>query len=255
MQTMYAALDGTIRQLQLPCSESELLPGIRWGSFDELLTPAYWKGQAWQHERLGTYDDFRLGCSLPEELAACVLGGHGMPAEVGLAAYRRLQDRGLLVTVPTISALEAALSEPFENGKGGTRRYRFPRQKARYLAGCFRAIHDLELPASDVALRDLLLDLPGIGPKTASWIVRNYRGSDDVAIIDVHILRAGRHVGLFPDAWRPHRHYLQLECAFLEFAAVLGVRASILDALIWDYMRRLPPLPAANQLAGAPAAA
>ena len=225
-----------------------------WGSFDELLTPAYWKGQAWQHERLGTYDDSRLGRSLPEELAACVLGGHGMPAELGLAAYRRLQDRGLLVTVPTISALEAALSEPFENGKGGTRRYRFPRQKARYLAGCLRAIRDVEPPASDVALRNLLLNLPGIGLKTASWIVRNHRGSDAVAIIDVHILRAGRHVGLFPDSWRPQQHYLQLECAFLEFSAALGVRASVLDALIWDYMRRLPPMPVAIQPVGAAAA-
>ena len=255
MQTMYAVLDGAISQLQLPCSESELLPGIRWGSFDEFLTPAYWKGQAWQHERLGTYDDSRLGRSLPEELAACVLGGHGMPAELGLAAYRRLQDRGLLVTVPTMSALEAALSEPFANGKGGTRRYRFPRQKARYLAGCLRAIQDVKLPASDVAFRNLLLKLPGIGLKTASWIVRNHRGSDAVAIIDVHILRAGRHVGLFVDSWRPQQHYLHLECAFLEFCAALGVRTSVLDALIWDYMRRLPPARAASRRIGAAAAA
>lgn len=34
-----------------------------------------------------------------------------------------------------------------------------------------------------------------IGPKTASWIVRNYRKSDCVAIIDIHIHRAGLLAG------------------------------------------------------------
>ncbi len=247
MQTMYAVLEGAICRLQLPSSDRQLLSRIRWGSFDELLTPAYWKGQAWQHEQLGTYDDCRLGRSLTEELAACLLGGYGMPAELGLAAYRRLRDRGLFERVPTVPALECALSEPFLMRQGVTRRYRFPRQKARYLAGCLQVIQDVNPPTSDVALRNLLMELPGIGPKTASWIVRNHRGSDAVAIIDVHILRAGRHIGLFPVSWQPQLHYVQLESAFLEFAAALDVRASLLDALIWDYMRRLPSIPAPRE--------
>lgn len=241
---MFAVLDGAIRQLQLPPPNSQLLPGVQWGSFDELLTPAYWKGQAWQHDRLGSYGELRLGRSLTEELAACLLGGYGMPAELGLAAYRRLRGRGLLGIVPTVAALERALSEPFVMRHGAPRRYRFPHQKARYLAACLRAIRDVDPPASDRALRDVLMELPGIGPKTASWVVRNHRGSDAVAIIDIHILRAGRHVGLFPVSWQPQQHYVQLESAFLEFAAALNVRASLLDALIWDYMRCLPPIPA-----------
>ena len=181
----------------------------------------------------------------------------------GMACLRNLVLRrtGAFRTVaclprsPRSGALEAALSEPFDNGKGGTRRYRFPRQKARYLAGCLRALRDVDPPASDLALRDFLVALPGIGPKTASWIVRNHRGSDAVAIIDVHILRAGCHVGLFPVSWQPQQHYVQLECAFLEFAAALRVRASVLDALIWDYMRRLPPPSASHHPVGAPVAA
>ena len=255
MQTMYAVLDGAICHLELPSRDRPLLPGIQWGSFDELLTPAYWKGQAWQHERLGSYDDLRLGRSLTEELAACLLGGYGMPAELGLAAYRRLRSRGLLGMVPTVAALECALSEPFLMRHGVSRRYRFPRQKARYLAGCLQMIQEVDPPTSDRALRNLLMELPGIGPKTASWVVRNHRGSDAVAIIDVHILRAGRHVGLFPVSWQPQQHYVQLEAAFLEFAAALDVRASLLDALIWDYMRRLPPMSAPHEQAGSSATA
>lgn len=239
MQKMYTVVEGAIYSLLLPQSASQILPGIRWGAFDELLTPAYWKGQAWQHAQLGTYADPRLGRCLSEELAACLLGGYGMPAELGLAAYRRVQDRGLLAAAPTAHELENVLSEPFLTSQGLTRHYRFPRQKARYLAACLEALEQITLPRSDLALRNLLMDLPGIGPKTASWIVRNHRSSDAVAIIDTHILRAGRHVGLFPLRWDPQRDYSQLEAAFLEFAAALEVRTSLLDALIWDYMRRL----------------
>ncbi len=239
MQTMHAVLEGEVLRLPLPPPETRLMKGVRWGLFDELLTPAYWKGQAWQHEVLGTYDNHRLGRSLVDELAACLLGGHGMPAELGLAAYRRIRSLGLLRTLPTVSEVERALAAPFLASHGATRRYRFPRLKARHLVGSLRAIQDLDPPESDVAFRDLLVRLPGIGPKTASWIVRNHRGSNEVAIIDVHVLRAGRHVGLFPLSWRPERHYLKLEAAFLDFARALGVRPSLLDAVIWDYMRRL----------------
>ncbi len=242
MQKMYAVLDGVTTRLQLPSAASDVMPGIPWGSFDEFLTPAYWKGQAWQHEHLGTYRDLRLGRSLPEELAACLLGGYGMPAELGLAAFRRLRVRGLLDGVPSSAEIERALSEPFPTPLGVMRRYRFPHQKARYLSASLKAIRRIAPPTSDVVLRDLLTKLPGVGPKTASWAVRNHRSSDSVAIIDVHILRAGHHLGLFSASWQPQRHYRRLESAFLAFAAALDVRPSVLDSLIWDYMRRLGPI-------------
>jgi hypothetical protein len=69
--------------------------------------------------------------------------------------------------------------------------------------------------------------------------VRNYRGSDSVAIIDVHVLRAGRHIGLFEEELRSDQHYFRLENDFLAFAAAIDVRPALLDALMWDYMRRL----------------
>ena len=168
----------------------------------------------------------------------------GCLPKLALAAYRRVRDRGLLATVPAIAEVESALSEPFMTPQGLKRHYRFPHQKARYLAVSLKAMRGIDPPSNDLALRDLLMTLPGVGPKTASWVVRNHRGSDAVAIIDVHILRAGRHVGLFPAAWDPHRHYIQLESVFLEFATALGVRTSLLDALIWDYMRRLTSISA-----------
>lgn len=242
MQVVHAILNGRLCKLRLPAPHEYVLPGVPWGAFDELMTPAYWRCQAWQHDTLGTYNDLRLGRTLAEELAACLLGGYGMPAELGLAAYARLRSFGLLAGTPSAFSIEAALLEPFEY-RGRRRFYRFPRQKARYLAACLAALHKLTEPAGDRELRDALTTLPGIGLKTASWIVRNYRASETVAIIDIHILRAGRHVGLFDDVWTPQRNYSELEASFLSFAKAIGTSAVLLDSLMWDQMRRMPSSP------------
>jgi thermostable 8-oxoguanine DNA glycosylase len=176
---------------------------------------------------------------LAEETGACLLGGYGMPAELGLGAYARLRADGLLEGTPSQAVLERRLSEPFFV-QGRPRRYRFPQQKARYLAACLSALSRFDEPEDDVDLRDALAALAGIGPKTASWIVRNYRASNCVAVLDVHIVRAGRHVGLFEKVHTPERHYPRLEAAFLAFAAALPTAAGMLDGMMWDYMRRMP---------------
>ena len=239
MQTMTTVVGGEVRCLVLPSPNEALLHGGHWGDFADLFTPAFWRGQVWQHQLAGAYEDNRLGRSLPEELAACLLGGFGMPAALGLAAFARLRERHLIFSGVSEDSLLDALTEPLWVG-GRARKYRFPRQKARLLSGALRDLADLNPSADDRGLRDELTRLPGIGPKTASWIVRNSRGSDAVAILDVHIVRAGRLAGVFPSDLTPERHYGPLEERFLAFASDLGVRASVLDALMWDYMRRFP---------------
>lgn len=234
----------------LPGEMECVLEGVKWGSAEETLTPAYWAMRYRLHDAYGDYRHFQLGRSLAEELAACLLGGYGMPAEVGLAAFGRLRDEGLLEGCPSAEVIEGRLSEPLlVNGR--SIRYRFPRQKAAYLAAALKLISTSVLPASDRALRNLLMEAPGVGPKTASWVVRNHRGSDHVAIIDIHLLRAGVAAGFFEPHWRPERHYLRLESRFLEFAAAIGARASILDNLIWQHMRQLSMLMRPNQFSAA----
>ena len=85
-------------------------------------------------------------------------------------------------------------------------------------------------------LRDWLTKIPGIGFKTASWVARNWLDADDVAILDIHILRAGVLAGFFDAELTVERHYRELEDQFLAFSAGLGVRASELDALMWYEM-------------------
>jgi thermostable 8-oxoguanine DNA glycosylase len=160
--------------------------------------------------------------------------------EVNFAVWEHLHDKGLFgPTPPDAAQIEAWLREPFKVG-GRMIRYRFPQQRAERIA---QALKELECadpdPTDGLALRARLMQLPGVGPKTASWIVRNWAGSDALAILDIHVLKAGQIMGLFPTRARLSRDYEQLENCFLTFSKALGVRESLLDALIWREVRIL----------------
>lgn len=213
---------------------------LQWGMAEELLTPAYWATQAWMWE-VQAPEHYKLGSSLEEETLACLLGGYGIPAEVGLAAYERLRER-FIDDPQTLNREESVLEmllEPLDIGERKVR-YRFAKQKARYISAAMNAMPQVDREASDRDLRDKLVDIPGIGLKTASWIVRNWRNSDDVSILDIHILRAGQILGVFPKERTVEKHYLMLEDSYLEFAASISVRASILDSVMWMTMRQMP---------------
>jgi thermostable 8-oxoguanine DNA glycosylase len=92
---------------------------------------------------------------------------------------------------------------------------------------------------SDMELRELLIGMPGIGYKTASWVVRNHRTSREVAVLDVHIIHAGRILGLFRNNETPIRDYLSLESRFVDLAMELDVPTWLLDAVMWQHMRLL----------------
>lgn len=211
----------------------DIIPGVPLGRAEDVFSPAFWREMAQSSQR-GDFGTLELGRNMTEELAACMLGGYGMPAELGLAAYWRLRERCLLFPGVTAELLEKALLEPFEG-----RRYRFPRQKARYLSASLERLPQLSEKRSDVALRDDLAELPGIGLKTASWVVRNRRQSGEVAVLDVHIVRAGHYVGLFKPGMDPARHYRAMEARFVALARALHVHAAHLDSAMWQVMRSI----------------
>lgn len=226
--------------LELPAAQEELLPGVAWGRVDAFPTPAYWAYQVMAKRVLGDPPEYKLGKTLTQEVAACLLGGHGIPAAVGIAAFERLRDEGVLAGSPSEQELLELLQSPLDV-HGRAVHYRFAQQKARYLSGCLSQLSIGEPPiGSGRALRDWLTQLPGIGHKTASWIARNWLRADDVAILDIHILRVGAVIGLFPTNLTVERHYFALEELFLSLSQRMGVRASELDAVIWYEMARSP---------------
>lgn len=222
--------------IELPAPELQAMPGVNWGSVDAFPSPAYWAYQVIARRICGQTIRARLGESLIEEVAACILGGHGIPARLGVAAFHCLKAGGLLAYPSSESELHAQLLEPLMMD-GRSAHYRFARQKAKYLCAALRILFEEVAPlTSGRALRDWLLKLPGVGYKTASWIARNHLDADDVAILDIHILRAGRIAGFFSPDLTVERDYLVLESQFLKFSRAIEVRPSELDAVIWYEM-------------------
>ncbi len=226
--------------MDLPSPDSILMNGVRWGAIDAFPTPAYWHYQVIARRLVNQINGYKLGRTLSEEVAACLLGGHGIPASVGIAAYERLRKLGAFTgTPPSEKQFEAWLREPLQIGQRQVR-YRFASQKARYLAAALRLVQLAPKFEAGKQLRDWLMQLPGIGPKTASWVARNWMDADDVAILDIHIVRVCQSIGIFPQYLTVERHYFELESLFLQFSQALDVRASELDAVIWYEMASSP---------------
>ncbi|WP_456816604.1 8-oxoguanine DNA glycosylase [Bradyrhizobium sp. USDA 4512] len=151
------------------------------------------------------------------------------------------KPRGIFCSpsIPSAVQIERLLREPVSVG-GKLRRYRFPHQRSSRLAAALRLLDENPpSPADPKSFRNGLMKIPGVGPKTASWITRNWLGSDEVAILDIHIIRAGVLIGLFGRQQSVPRDYDVMEARFLAFAAALNVRPSLLDAVMWREMRKL----------------
>lgn len=205
-----------------------------WGTPADVGTPAFWIDQTQLSPRGMPH---QIASSVREEIAVAILGGFGMPAESGLAAFRHVKQLGLLEEpAPSEDELHAALTKPLPVD-GRQLRYRFPRQRSRRLSAALARYDEQRVwPSSPVALRDALTGLPGIGPKSASWIVRNQTACSEVAIIDVHVHRAGRYAGFFDQSWSLPRDYRRFERSFLSVADHGDVAAADLDACIWGWM-------------------
>lgn len=233
-QSAAVFLDQADINITLPSPDDEVVPGVLWGAVEAFPSPAYWAYQVICRRILGTTVNYKLGATLKEEIGACLLGGHGIPARIGVAAFHHVRQKGVFHGVPPDEqTLQNWLKEPLQVD-GRQVHYRFAAQKARYLSAALSAA-DVEEPpcSSGKALRNWLLELPGIGYKTASWIARNWLDADDVAILDIHVLRAGQLGRFFSPGLTVERHYLALEEQFIQFSHGLGVRPSELDALIW----------------------
>jgi len=231
--------NGDIDRLELPEPGVEILPGVRWGKFDDFFTPAFWISRSWIDGETSPHLEYTLGRSLREEIAACLLGGYGMPAEVGMAAFHRIRDCGLLDGTKSMAEIEKALTEPLTIGDRKVR-YRYPHTKSRFLAEAMTKFNSEPAPIhSPLELRKWLLTFSGIGPKTASWITRNALHSDEVAILDIHIIRAGLLMGLFSPTHSVQRDYFEMEARLVAFARAAGVSLSRFDSIIWCYMRQM----------------
>lgn len=238
-QTLHYWVGDTEICRDMPGPEDSIISGVRWGDHWALFTPAYWLSQLWMSgldQHASSY--YQAKGSLCDEIAFCMLGGHGIAAELATAAFENCRKAELIERLETsVTQWTEVLQQPL-HVNGSSRRYRYPQQKARFLAGAMAYIQENPISTScGKELRDHLLKINGVGPKTAGWIARNYLDTDEVAILDIHIVRAGLLCDLFSPAQRVERNYFVMESRFIEFCRALDARPAILDCLIWDQMR------------------
>ena len=227
----------------LPGPDDYVIEDITWGRFDSFFTPAYWAIQAWLSNDTQKYSNYKLGDTLLEEVVACLLGGYGIPSEVGLAMFNKVKKSGILNKRHiTDDEVHTILMEPVEVESRYVK-YRFHNVKSKYISHAINFINQSEIPSyTGKAFRDWLsTNIKGIGPKTASWITRNWLSSDDVAIIDIHLKRAGLYSGYYKQKDIDADDYFEMEKKFLSFASAITVRASILDTIIWSQMKMAGP--------------
>lgn len=187
---------------------------------------------------------------LRRELIFCLLGGHGVLYELAdsattvMLALRPFDDGW--TQQPLHERIEHELRAPqFEpvRANGSLRRYRYPARKARLISEAITWVRGngglragLAARASEAARRDWLCRCPGVGLKTASWLLRNCGWARELAILDVHLLRALSEAGVIGESRLP-RDYLQIERAYLDWAARLGACPATLDLFLWDVQR------------------
>jgi N-glycosylase/DNA lyase len=187
---------------------------------------------------------------LRKEMIFCLLGGHGITFELAQSATSAVWDLQPFDEAWTPARLrrevQRELSQPrFEPrcADGSLRRYRYPKRKARLIAEAVRWVRiqrgirpGLNALETEEQRRGWLCDCPGVGMKTASWILRNCGWAQRLAIVDVHLLRALNEAQLVTDATLP-RDYEQVERAYLDWADRLGACPAALDLFLWEVHR------------------
>lgn len=173
--------------------------------------------------------------------------GSRVRAEAVASAMGRL-GRADLLAMPTLERLGRAawcvkVGKVLSQGRG----FPFARQKTGYLRrslerfgvnlGCLREA--LANPDVRTARAGVIALGHGLGPKQASFFLRQVGHPEPVAIIDVHVLAYMRLAGLCTEQRAPCtlRGYEALESRLLDYALGRGLPSCDLDRAIWVTMR------------------
>ena len=203
---------------------------VPWGRHDEFGTAAYWVDQT----IVGGYADEYEAMDPLTAVVWGLLHGGGIKAESGNAFLEPVMALLRQQPTPTVEAIEAVLRTP----TGDVGRYRFPHNRAVYIAAAVERLRRDPPPDDPERLRRYLLDLHGIGSKTAALIVSGVTGGNAaVHINDIWLRRALIPVAVFRSEWQVDHDYNRFEDAFLQYARHGNVTPGALDWCIWELAR------------------
>ena len=187
-----------------------------------------------------------------DEMLFCLLGGFAVPYELCASAAAIVSElrpfsedwaEDLLIA-ELFATLNSPIFEP-QRRDGSLRKYRFPRRKSELILRARQWVlqhatiaNVLEALQDARARRTVLCSCPGVGLKTASWILRNTDATSEVAILDVHIIRSMQDMGRIGQVRMP-KDYERTELAFLDWCRDLGAPPAAFDLFVWEWQRGL----------------
>jgi len=187
------------------------------------------------------------------ELILAILGSQNR-YEVALAFSEEIKEQKLLTNNLAISVeeltekIQTILSSALEI-EGSLIRYRFPNAKAKYIAYDLMYLQKLGGLKSLLAQTDeiaqlrafFVKEIKGIGPKQASHFLRNVGYSNNVAVLDVHILRYMHIQGIIEETYTKAigtlKQYEKLESLLIDFLKYMKYPIGFVDQAIWIVMR------------------
>jgi N-glycosylase/DNA lyase len=187
------------------------------------------------------------------ELIFCLLGGYGVSYELGLSATRRIVTLKPLSNAWAASDLgqrveyELGLAQ-FEprRADGSLRRYRFPHERARRVVAAIEWVRKLDVSLygylssfdCEYARREALIRCPGIGLKSASWLLRNLGLAHNLAVLDIHVTRAIITAGRIAEVSLP-RDYVAVEREYIRWCEEIHAAPAAFDLMLWECQRWL----------------
>lgn len=191
------------------------------------------------------------------ELVACILGSR-VRYETAKECVKRLKDEGLLnrdyllrnsilAERRIFKELKKSIYPPFTNGTGVS--YPYSRSKAKFIVQTSYEIYYNQATTLKTLLkncidefeaRDLLVEIcMGIGPKQASLFLRNIYYTENLAILDTHVIQymemQGLHQGIKKSITK--NQYINYEKKLSAYADSLNKSLAKLDVAIWVVMR------------------
>jgi len=193
-----------------------------------------------------------------QELCLCILSSN-VPYELAQSAFFHLIDIGYLSlmwigkTKNSQKMIANELCQPIYLPRrldGSYRKYRFPHTRSENIYQAARKVsleeawlsNLLSESTSETATRDFLVaNISGLGLKQASHFLRNIRYSNQLAIIDSHIISFLIEIDAVPQKnvkTITRKTYLKLESVLQGICDQHNLDLSIFDMAIWKSMRR-----------------
>lgn len=195
----------------------------------------------------------RIECEvlLRKELISCIIGSQ-IRFETAKAIMRNFNYLGVLDDIVWYNAtneefkmLVASVLSNTRCGMPCSAAHRFPKLNTERIVAlhCLLRSHSLyQLLTQSENIKDirkyLVKFIPGLGPKQASMFIRNANYSENLAILDIHLLRFIDMIGVYSNpSIASLSKYEQVEESFCGYAEELHVSPGVLDMAIWATMR------------------